>query len=119
MDLIRNNTDIVKSLSLLNTFEGKVHKTFPEAHHFHEKPRILLPYYRLPGLEKRPLELKIREGLEVSGQVLGVKGPILLINVRDQPFTINLNKLIGKKIETEKVSLTNTQTGLDRFLLEL
>ena len=118
MDIRRSDANLERSLRLLNAFEERVRGRFPEAHHFHEESRILLPQYRLPELDKRPLELRIRKGLEVSGEVLGVKGPILLIEMRDLPFTLNLNGLIGRRIETEEVSLTSAQTGLDRFLYE-
>lgn len=117
LNLIWSDLDLEKDLRLIDEFEVKVHEKIHEKHHFHEEPWILLPKYRLPKLSRRPLQLKIRKGLEVSGHVLGVKGPILLIKIRDRAFTLNLNKLIGMKIETEEVSLSNTQSDLDRFFI--
>jgi len=116
INVMKSNLDLGKPVRLLNVLEGKVHEKFPEAHHFHEEPQILSPYYLLHNLDRRPLELKIREGLEVSGQVLGVKGPILLLKAMDLPLAIDLNRLIGRKIDTEDVSLTKVQAGLERYL---
>ena len=116
INVIVSDSDLEKSIRLLNKLEGEVHEKFPEAHHFHEEPQILSPYYPIHQLDRRPLELKIREGLEVSGQVLGAKGPILLLKAIDLPLAINLNRLTGRKIDVEDVSLTKAQAGLDRFL---
>lgn len=116
INVMRSDSDLEEAIRLLNKLEGKVHEEFPEAHHFHEEPQILSSYYPLQQLDRRPLELRIQEGLEVSGQVLGVKGPILLLKVTDLPLAINLNRLIGRKIDAEDVSHTKAQAGLDRFL---
>ena len=116
INVVRSDSDLEKSIRLLNTFEGEVHEKFPEAHRFHEEPRILSSYYPMHQLDRRPLKLRIREGLKVSGQVLGVKGPILLIKMMDLPLAINLNRLVGRKIDAEDVSITKAQTGLDKFL---
>ena len=116
INVMEGTSDLAISIQLLNTLEDKVHEKFPKNHHFHEDSWVLSPYYRIPQLDRRPLELKIREGLKVSGQVLGVKGPILLLKVRGLPFALNLNRLIGRKIVTGEVSLTKAQTGLEKFL---
>jgi len=112
------SSDLALSIQLLNTLESKVHEKFPKKHHFHEEPWILFPHYRVPHLDRRPLELRVREGLEVSGQVLGVKGPILLLKVGDSPFALDLNRLIGRRIATEEVVQTKTQAGLESFLFK-
>jgi len=116
INVVRGDSDLEKSIRLLNTFEGKVHEKIPEANHFHEEPQILSSHYPMHQLDRRPLELRIREGLEVSGQVLGLKGPLLFIKMMDLPLAINLNRLVGRKINTEDVSITKAQAGLDRFL---
>ena len=116
INVMGSDSDLEKSIGLLNALEVEVHEKFSEADHFHEEPQILSPYYPMHQLGRRPLELRIREGLEVSGQVLGVKGPILLIKMMDLPLAINLNRLVGRKIDVEDVSITKAQAGLDRFL---
>lgn len=116
IDVLRSERDLEESIRLLNIYEGKVHEHFPEAQHFHEEPRITYPYYRLNQLDKRPLELKIRGGGEVSGRVLGVKGPILLLEAMGLPRAINLRRLVGRRIDTDGVSRVKAQSDLDRFL---
>ena len=79
---------------------------------------MILPHYRLPEFDRRPLKLRVREGLQASGVVLGVKGPILFLEMGSLPYSLNLNKLLGRRIETEEVVPIKSQTGLDHFLDE-
>jgi len=115
-DLTRSGPGIEESMGLLDSYEEEVHRLFPEENRFHEEPRLLLQHYGLPRLDRRPLELRVRGGLTVSGRVLGAKGPVLLIEGGGMPFTVSLSRLVGRRIETEGVAPTSTQAGLERFL---
>ena len=118
VNFMGGSSDLASSFQLLEELESRVHKRFPMRHHFHEEPWILSPYYRLRQLDRRPLELKVGEGVEVSGQVLGVKGPVLLLKAGDVPFALDLNRLVGRKIETDEVVQMKTQAGLESFLFK-
>jgi len=117
IDVVRSKQELEESLRLLNIFEEELHKLFPEDQHFHEEPQIVYNCYRLEKIDSRPLELEIRGGREVSGRVLGVKGPILLLETMGLPRAIRLNRLVGKRIDTDGLSKVKAQSGLDRFIL--
>lgn len=113
---IEGRSGMEGDLRILDSFSERVHGSFQEALHFHEGPQVLLPHYRLPRLQVKPLSLRVREGLKVSGEVLGAKGPILYIRVGDLPHTLNLRSLVGRRVESEDGLSTSSQAGLDRFL---
>jgi len=93
-----------------------VHDTFPEESHFLEEPQVILPLYGLPEFNKRPVGLRVKEGLQVSGTVLGVKGPILFLDMGGLPRSLSLNRLLGRRIDTDGVEKVRTQSGLERFM---
>jgi hypothetical protein len=77
---------------------------------------VLLPLYGLSKFDIRPVGLRIRDGLQVSGTVLGVKGPILFLEMRGLPRSLSLSRLMGRRIETDNVGLVKTQSGLEHFM---
>jgi hypothetical protein len=117
IDVVRSELDLEESIRLLNIYEAELQELFPEDKHFHEETQIIYHYYRLDKIDSRPLELEIRGGREVSGRVLGVKGPILLLEAMGLPRAIRLNRLVGRRIDTDGLSRVKTQSGLDRFML--
>ena len=88
---------------------------FPEESYYTEEPQVILPFYGLPDFDKRPLQLRVRAGLEASGVVLGVKGPVLFMEMNGLPYSLRLNRLLGRRIETQGITPTSSQAGLDRF----
>lgn len=118
VNFVSGVSDLALSIQLLEELESRVHKRFPRRHHFHEDPWVLSPYYCLPQLDRRPLALKVEERVEISGQVLGVKGSVLLLKVGDLPFALDLNRLVGRKVDTEEAVQTKTQAGLESFLFK-
>lgn len=116
INVIQKYIDPERSMRLLNALKEKINGTFPEEHQFDEEIRTLTPFYGLPEIRKKPLAMKVRDGLEISGRILGVKGPILLLEKNDLVFALDLNGLTGRKIDTEDSCYTATQTGLDGFL---
>ncbi len=116
MNPVRKNTDIEEAVERLDKFRRGVHDTFPEESHFLEEPQVILPLYGLPEFNKRPVGLRVKEGLQVSGTVLGVKGPILFLDMGGLPRSLSLNRLLGRRIDTDGVEKVRTQSGLERFM---
>jgi len=116
MDPVRRSTEIGEAVERLDKFRRGVHDTFPEESHFLEEPQVLLSLYGLPEFDGRPVGLRVKEGLQVSGTVLGVKGPILFLEMGGLPRSLSLNRLLGRRIETDGVEKVRTQSGLERFM---
>jgi len=115
VDPVRRQADVDAAVALLEAFRGRVHDLFPEESHYSEEPQLVLPLYGLPGFDKRPLQLRVRAGLEASGVVLGVKGPVLFMEMNGLPYSLQLNRLLGRRIETEGITPNSSQAGLDIF----
>lgn len=116
MDPVRRRNDIGAAVELLERFRGSVHDAFPEENHFHEEPQVLLPLYGLPEFDKRPVKLSVKNRLQASGTVLGVKGPILFLEMGGLSRSLSLSRLLGRLIETEELTKVRTQSGLERFM---
>lgn len=95
--------------------EKEIRARFPDFPFFQEPTYDLTETYNLPILDRRPVEVKVKNNLRVSGRVLGVKGSLLLLALGDVPHFLNLDVLIGRKIEMKESDVTNMQTALDRF----
>jgi hypothetical protein len=115
IDPVRRKADVDAAVALLEEFKERVHDHFPEENHYNEEPQVILPLYGLPDIDKRPLQLRVREGLEASGAVLGAKGPVLFMEMNGLPYSLRLNRLRGRRIETQGIAPTSSQAGLDRF----
>jgi len=115
VDPVRRQADVDAAVALLEAFRGKVHDLFPRQSHFNEDPQVIIPLYRLPDFDKRPLRLRVRAGLEASGTVLGVKGPVLFMEMNGLPYSLQLNRVLGRRIETEGITPNSSQAGLDLF----
>ena len=115
IDPVRKQTDIDAAVAFLESFKGRVHAMFPDESHFDEEPQVILPLYGMQDIDKRPLHLRVKAGLEASGTVLGVKGPVLFMEMNDLPHSLRLNRLLGRRIETQGITPSSSQAGLDRF----
>lgn len=115
VDPVRRQADVDAALALLEAFRGRVHGLFPETNHYNEEPQVILPLYGLPDFDKRPLQLRVKAGLEASGVVLGAKGPVLFMEMNGLPYSLQLNRLRGRRIETHGITPNSSQAGLDRF----
>ncbi len=115
VDTLWKPQDAEAEAKALARTEEEVRKRFPEFPFYHESPHDLAEIYNLPQLNRRPIEIKVKENLQITGKILGAKGHLLLLDVSNIPYFLNLNHLVGRKIETEKTETTIVQTALDKF----
>jgi hypothetical protein len=108
----RPNTEEVQALART---EEEITRRFPEFPFYHDQLHDLSAIYSLPLLDRRPIELKIKKNLQISGKILGVKGSLLLLDVGNLPHFVNLKHLLGRKIELKEANVMTMQTALDRF----
>jgi hypothetical protein len=102
-------------LRALSKAEEEIRQRFPNLPFYSEPHHNLSKIYRLPHLNRRPIELKVERSLRVSGKVLGAKGSLLLMSNGDLPYCINLTHLVGRRIEFKETLKTIIQTALDIF----
>jgi hypothetical protein len=95
--------------------EEEITRRFPEFPFYHDHLHDLSEIYSLPLLDRRPIELKVKENLQISGKILGAKGSLLLLDIGNLPHFVNLKYLLGRKIELKKANVMAMQTALDRF----
>jgi len=95
--------------------EEEVKKRFPSFPFYQEPVRDLSDIYSLPPLDRRPIELRVKENLQISGEILGTKGSLLLLGIGNLPYFLNLNHLLGRRIAPKEACTTVMQTALDRF----
>ena len=115
VDPVRRQADVDAAVAFLEAFRGRVHDLFPEESHYNEEPQVILPLYGLPDFDKRPLQIRVKAGLEASGIVLGVKGPVLFMEMNGLPYSLQLNRLRGRRIETQGIIPSSSQAGLGLF----
>ncbi len=109
------NKNIDAEVHDITKVEEEIKKRFPDLPYYQETIHDLSNVYKLPKLDRRPIELKVNKNLKVSGRILGVKGSLLLLNFGDLPYYINLTRLLGRKIELKKHNTMIMQTSLDKF----
>jgi len=102
------------ALRLLGETRDKIHAVASPDQRFHEDPWILLSHYNVPALKQRPIPLRVEDNVNVVGEVVGVKGPILLLRNGGLYFALSLNALLGRSIEFT-VDKFRSQTGLEAF----
>ena len=71
-----------KELNAFVRAEDEIRTHFPSLPFYHDDLHDLSVVYHLPSLDRRPIELKIKKNLQISGTVLGAKGSLLLLSVR-------------------------------------
>ena len=103
-------------LRLLEEYAEKIHGAFPKANHFHEESTLLLPLYDLPAIRTKPVELRIGDGVELSGRIIGVKGPVLFMERNGLVSSVSLHRLVGRKMEFGTTQSGRAQSGLRLFI---
>ena len=104
------------SLELLENYSDRVYRLIPDADKVNEEPVNLLPFYRLPEINGRPMPLKVQPGLQINGIILGVKGPILYVEMASQTYALDTHRLLARRIEFGDFRPSNIQSGLERFI---
>jgi hypothetical protein len=104
-----------EEVNALAKAEEEIKKRFPDFPYYHDTLHDLSDIYNLPPLDRRPIELKVKRDLQISGEVLGVKGSLLLLSIKDLPHFLNLKHLMGRKIVFRKADSMTMQTALDKF----
>jgi hypothetical protein len=104
-----------KEICALTRTEEEITKQFPEFPFYQDNLYDLSAIYSLPVLDRRPIELKIKKDIQISGKILGAKGPLLLLDIGSLPHFVNLKHLLGRKIELKGANVMAMQTALDRF----
>lgn len=114
-DTLWKQQDIEGEADALAKAEQEIKRRFPEFPFYHELPHDLSTMYNLPSFNRRLIEIEIRENQQVSGKILGVKGSLLLLEKSSLPYFINLNDLLGRKIQLNEDSKLIMQTALDIY----
>jgi hypothetical protein len=99
----------------LHRVEATIRDRFPDFPFYEDSLHDLDAVYRLPALHRRPITLKIKRNLRITGTILGVKGPLLLVSLDGSPYVLNLKRLIGRSIVFKDIDAMNIQTALDRY----
>lgn len=115
IDTLWKRQNIEAEVRALFEAEQEIKKQFTGFPYYHDSIYNLSDFYNLPPLDRRPLELEIRKNMGISGRILGAKGSLLLLSIGDLPYFLNLNRLVGRKIELKKAKSMIMQTALDKF----
>ena len=104
-----------QALILLEETRRRVHPLASQSQRFNEDPWILVPHYSIPAIKQKPILLRVDDGVAVAGEVVGVKGPTLLLRSGEVYFVLGLSALLGRSIET-LTDGARSQVGLDKFI---
>ena len=104
-----------QALFLLEETRRRVYGLASSNHRFDEDPQLLAPHYNIPPMKQKPIHLKVEDGATVGSEVVGVKGPILLLRSGEIFFMMGLSALLGRSIEFISDGAKN-QMGLEPFL---
>jgi hypothetical protein len=104
-----------KALILLEETRRRVHSLASPNQRFNEDPWILAPHYNIPAIKQKPILLKVDDGVFLEGEVVGVKGPTLLLRSGEVFLVLGLSALLGRSIEYVPEG-TRNQLGLEPFL---
>jgi hypothetical protein len=115
VDTLWQTQSTEEEIDAISKGEEEILDRFPEFPFFQEPIHNLLTIYGLPILDRRPLELKVKRNLQISGKILGVKGSLMLLDIGDLPHFLNLNHMLGRKVELKKGDTFIVQTSLDRY----
>lgn len=78
---------------------------------------ISLDFFSEP-LWMRPLPLSVQKGTTITGRVVGLKGPVMVLEKFDTLYALNCNSLIGYDIGFEPGPV-NLQASLRAFSIEV
>jgi len=115
VDTLWKKGNMEAEANALAKVEEEIMKRFPKFPFYQEALHNLSGIYNLPILDRRPIELKVKENLRISGQIVGVKGSLLLLKIGDLPYFLDLSQLMGRKVELKEANSMIVQTALDRF----
>ena len=104
-----------QALALLEAKREKVHALAPKEQRITENPWILAPYYNMPLMNQRPIHLKVEDNITVAGEIVGVKGPTLLLRNSSTYYVLGLSALLGRLVEFTPGGVMS-QSGLEPFL---
>ena len=79
------NQNIQAETQAIIKVEEEIKKRFPEFIFFQESLQNLSQIYKLPAMDRRPLQLKVKKNQQISGKILGAKGSLLLLKVGNLP----------------------------------
>ena len=99
----------------LRRVEAMIRDRFPVFPFYEDPIHDLNEVYHLPPVSRRPIVLKIKRNLRITGTILGVKGPLLLMSLDDTPYVLNLKRLMGRKVAFKNIDAMKIQTALDRY----
>jgi hypothetical protein len=104
-----------QALRLLEETRRRVHEIFSPSQRFDEDPWVLAPYYNIPSIKQKPILLKVDDEVAVAGEVVGVKGHVLLLRGGELLFVLGLPALLGRNLEFNSYGV-RSQVGLESFL---
>ena len=104
-----------QALALLEATRLKVHATANEDQRITENPLILAHYYNIPSIKLRPIRLKVEDNITVAGEIVGVKGPTLLLRSGSVYYVLGLSTLLGRVVDFTPGGVMS-QSGLEPFL---
>jgi hypothetical protein len=105
-----------QALILLEEARNKVHPLVPPNQRFNEDPWILAMHYNIPAMKLRPIRVKVEDNITVAGEVVGVKGPTILLRSGGASYVLGLTELLGRIVEFTSGGVMS-QSGLEPFLL--
>ena len=93
----------------------KVRSLLPSARHVDEETTLLGDAYGLPQTHVKPIEVKVRDKVAVSGKILGAKGPILFLDNAGITYVVNLHAIVGRRISSDLTGSRPSQSGLGAY----
>jgi len=108
--------ELEKGLKNLEEYEEAIDHLFLSANRVREETRLFAPLYGLLAMRTRPIEFKIHDHVEISGKILGVKGPVLFVERAGATYSINLHNLVGRKISENTSGSALSQSGLGIYM---
>lgn len=106
---------ILQETTAISTLVDEVRRQASNLPFYQDTIHDLTASYGLPLFTHRPVSIAIAPRQLVTGIILGVKGPILVLQVQGIPQTLNLRHLIGRSIVTNEGGPTVVQHVLDEF----
>ncbi len=104
-----------QALALLEATREKVHTLASEEQRITENSWILATYYNIPPMNQRPIRLKVEDNITVAGEIVGVKGPTLLLRSCSVYYVLGLSALLGRLVEFTPGGAMS-QSGLEPYL---
>ncbi len=105
-----------QALNLLEKTRNKIHPLVPPNQRFNEDPWILAMHYNIPAMKMKLIRVKVEDNITVAGEVVGVKGPTILLRSGGAFYVLSLSELLGRIVEFTSGGVMS-QSGLEPFLL--